>query len=85
VVQQEGRQGQMTLGVALFFGAVFGYVALLLASHLCDYFWQAGIVAGIAFVATVITAYFKLVVPFVIILVLIFVVEIIVLIIRKFR
>lgn len=75
----------MTLGVALLFGAAFAWFAFILGTNICDYFWQAGVVAGIVFVATVITAYFKLVVPFVIILVLLFVVEIIVLIIRKLR
>jgi hypothetical protein len=73
----------MTFGFALFFGAMFGVFALLLASNILDYFWQAGVVAGIVFVATAIMTYFKLAVPLVIIFVLLVVVEIIVLTIRK--
>lgn len=63
----------------------FAFIAFILGTNLLDYFWQAGVTAGIVFVATLLAWYFELTALLVTVFVLLFLAMIVVLIIRKFR
>ena len=62
------------IGKILFLSAVFAYGSFILATNICNYFWQAFIVAVIVFAAVFISWYFELAILFVSILILFFVV-----------